>query len=377
LIGTQWAILTGEYPPQPGGVSDYTRQVAEALAAMGDEVHIWAPATKGSADSAGPVHVHRLPDHFGRRGLALIGAHLREYKSRVLVQYVPHAYGCRAMNVRFCRWVRRIGRGGTAVDIMFHEVAYPSEPGQPIKHKVLARVNRWMARLICEGAKRIFISIPGWENQLRGCGVARSMQWLPVPSNIALEADPVAVAGVRLRYEAPTLIGHFGTYGSHIAPLLREVLLSLVRSDSSRKLLLLGRGGEIFAAGLLNEEPLLRGRIYATGSLGSIELANPLAASDLLVQPYPDGISCRRSSAMAGLALGVPIVSTVGHLTESLWVQSGAVALALTPTAADLVATSEGVLGDAPAKALLGERGRSLYAAQFHLQLTVDKLRDV
>ena len=32
---TTWAILTGEYPPQPGGVSDYTLQVCRGLAAAG------------------------------------------------------------------------------------------------------------------------------------------------------------------------------------------------------------------------------------------------------------------------------------------------------------------------------------------------------
>jgi hypothetical protein len=38
-----WAIVTGEYPPQTGGVSDYTPQVALALANLGDPVHIFAP----------------------------------------------------------------------------------------------------------------------------------------------------------------------------------------------------------------------------------------------------------------------------------------------------------------------------------------------
>jgi hypothetical protein len=36
-----WAILTGEYPPQAGGVSDYTRLVARGLAECGDRVHDW------------------------------------------------------------------------------------------------------------------------------------------------------------------------------------------------------------------------------------------------------------------------------------------------------------------------------------------------
>ena len=36
-------IITPEYPPQPGGVSDYTAQVAEGLAQEGEEVHVWCP----------------------------------------------------------------------------------------------------------------------------------------------------------------------------------------------------------------------------------------------------------------------------------------------------------------------------------------------
>ena len=33
-----WMMLTGEYPPQVGGVADYTQQVARALVQAGDQV---------------------------------------------------------------------------------------------------------------------------------------------------------------------------------------------------------------------------------------------------------------------------------------------------------------------------------------------------
>ena len=45
---TAWNIITGEYPPQPGGVSDYTRLVAHGLADAGDEVCVYAPPADAS-----------------------------------------------------------------------------------------------------------------------------------------------------------------------------------------------------------------------------------------------------------------------------------------------------------------------------------------
>ena len=37
-----WHIVTGEYPPDSGGVADYTAAVARALADSGAEVHVWS-----------------------------------------------------------------------------------------------------------------------------------------------------------------------------------------------------------------------------------------------------------------------------------------------------------------------------------------------
>jgi hypothetical protein len=43
----RWHMITGEYPPQAGGVSDYSRVVARGLAAAGDTVHVYAPENPG------------------------------------------------------------------------------------------------------------------------------------------------------------------------------------------------------------------------------------------------------------------------------------------------------------------------------------------
>ncbi len=85
-----WQIITGEYPPQPGGVSDYTHIISHGLAAAGDEVHVWAPDALPSPAENGGVQIHRLSDHFGPRAMlqrnrALSGSS----ENYTLIQYVP------------------------------------------------------------------------------------------------------------------------------------------------------------------------------------------------------------------------------------------------------------------------------------------------
>jgi len=98
-----WQIITGEYPPQPGGVGDYTRILADGLVAAGDEVHVWAPGAASMTDDIGGVQVHRLSDHFGPRAMLQLNRALSENsESRVFIQYVPQALGWKGMNLPFC-----------------------------------------------------------------------------------------------------------------------------------------------------------------------------------------------------------------------------------------------------------------------------------
>jgi hypothetical protein len=36
-----WHLITAEYPPQSGGISDYSHLIATGLAAEGETVHVW------------------------------------------------------------------------------------------------------------------------------------------------------------------------------------------------------------------------------------------------------------------------------------------------------------------------------------------------
>ena len=260
----RWVILTGEYPPQPGGVSDYTRLVARGLAAAGDMVQVWAPPVVAPEQADDEVTVHRLPDHFGRGSRAELDRVFKEMPAgtRVFVQYVPHAFGWKAMNLPFCVWLWT-RRKRQRIIVMFHEVAYPwVGHGRILRHNFLALVNRVMAGFVAHSARRIYVSIPAWSAPLQPLSGGRVAEWLPVPSTMPLEVSQKRVKALRERLlgwgdgvSAQRIIGHFGTFGSHLAKPLREVVPPLLKAEPAAVLLCVGRGGTEFAEGVAARAP--------------------------------------------------------------------------------------------------------------------------
>jgi glycosyltransferase involved in cell wall biosynthesis len=377
-----WMILTGEYPPTSGGVSDYTRLVARALAAAGDKVDIWTPSIGDDGPLDPEVRVHYLPDHFGGRGLAELGRRFDESDPHVqlLVQYVPHAFGRKAMNLPFCLWLFR-RRRSNHITIMFHEVAFPwVTGGRFFRHNFLAAVNRAMAFLLARSARRLFVSIPGWEKMLRPYAGNQRIEWLPIPSTMPQggDRDRDRIGTLRRRLldgRNSKIVGHFGTFGKHIANALRSIIPQLLTGESVPLVILLGRGGVEFAAELERTYPHTAGCLIAPGKLEPEIVSEYLTACDLLIQPYVDGISSRRTSAMAGLACGVPILTTSGALTEPIWSQSGAVCLV--DSIHEMPSRAIALLNDEEHLSRLSSAALKLYRDRFHIDRTVSVLRSL
>jgi glycosyltransferase involved in cell wall biosynthesis len=140
-------------------------------------------------------------------------------------------------------------------------------------------------------------------------------------------------------------------------------------------LLLLGRGSDHFLKTFAADNPALAARVSAAGELPPSAVAAHLRACDLLLQPYPDGISARRGSVMAGLANGVPVVTNLGHLSEPLWAASRCVGLANGPEPAAIAAAAAPLLGDPRRRDELGTAGQRVYRANFSVEQVVARLR--
>ena len=254
--------------------------------------------------------------------------------------------------------------------------AATSVRGNSASRHALAAVNRIMASLVGRSAERVFVSIPAWRAPLSALvRHGAPVEWLPVPSSIDVLTDPAGRQHVRRVHAADRpLVGHFGTYGAAIRPAVCHALGELF-ARSEAQALLLGRGSEDAARAFAERFPQFRSRVHGTGVLSDADLSRHVAACDLMLQPYPDGISSRRTSAMAVLRHGRPMVTTRGRLTESIWEQSGAVTLVDAGDPVALAQAAAALLHDTERREHLSSLGPALYDAHFDLRHTIAVLR--
>ncbi len=371
-----WQIITCEYPPQTGGVSDYTRLLAQQLRSAGDSVEVFAPRYENEPETLDDdgVAIHRTLGDFSRSDLTRTNSLLKR-NSRILVQWVPHGYGYRAMNLAFCSWIERLSQAGHPVFLMVHEPML--EFSGSWKQRLVALVHRRMLRKLLRSSSRVFISIPGWKSYLRSCAPeGQQFEWLPIPETISVVVSPSATADIRHRSSggAP-ILGHVGTYSAEIVQFLRPALLIVLNEIPELHLLLLGKNSKHFAVSLVTAVPRFRNRIHATGILPDLELSHHIAACDVMLQPYPDGLSARRTSLMNVLAHGIAVVSNTGHLTEDLWHTADVAALSPVSEPHRLAEDCLRLLRNPAECHRLAQRGLALYRSRFDWPHVIAKLR--
>ena len=237
-----------------------------------------------------------------------------------------------------------------------------------------------MTILLLRAAQRVWMSIPAWEKCWRPYCIRRSVvfEWLPIPSGIAVVKNSRAVKAIRDRSvpREDLLVGHFGTYGWPITSVLKPILIHLAGLPVRPTVLLMGAKSEEFLRSFILEYPGLSGMLQATGELVAEELSCHVSACDLLIQPYPDGVSSRRTSVMVGLSHGKAMVTTLGRLSEPLWMESEAVALAPAGDAAAFGSSVRQLQADPAERARMGEVARRLYEERFDMLHTIGALRN-
>jgi len=371
-----WHLVTGEYPPGCGGVGDYTALLARELGHVGEEVVVWVPDDVEAAGKSGEP-VRRLPDRFGPRSREVLARAWQQQPGVVLLQYVPNALGVKGANLSFCRWLRGMRHRGIDIRVMFHEPYFYFSMERPWRN-ALAVVQRVMAAELIKASCCVYVSSETWRARLEPFGRLPQLITLPIPSTIPDTADAGRIRDFRRLAagdSASPIVGHFGTYGDHMAAMIEATVPAIAERLPHVRFALLGDRGVEFLNRLSARFPVVRDRAWASGRLAAADVSAAVRACDLLFQPYPDGVTTRRTSVMAGLANGVPVVTTDGTLTEEVWRETKAAVLVSPAQAPRAVEAVRRLLDSADERGALGRQGRQVYTARFSIERTVEALR--
>ena len=368
-----WHIITGEFPPEPGGVADYTWELAKALASGSQEdVHIWTPEVDSQAPAPERVRVHYLPKGFGFRWLRALDRGLAHYGSSdpLIVQYVPHMYGWKAMNLAFCLWLMRLKH--TTLSVMFHEVAFPLVKRQPLRYSAMALVHRLMARIVVKRANYAFTSIEPYRELLNRLAPGVHVELMRICSNVPFGFNVYGAKNSRLISPSThQTVGVFSSFGSEIGAIL-EPILPVLLENNAIQVRLVGPAASLVTR-ICERYPQYRQRLSATGRVPASEAGPHLTACDVLLQLYPDGAAAARGTLVAALASGVPVVTNYGDLTEPLFQAYNAVAFSdCAPEAVRRVI--ENLLTDNAAAREIGRASRRLYDKYFDIGVAVKQL---
>ena len=372
----EWHVVTGEYPPQTGGVSDYTHQISRELAKGGDRVHVWAPTTDLEAFHEETAQLHPLPAGFGPRWLRELDRQLKSYASprNILIQYVPHMYGWKSMNLAFCWWIFKQRKQNVCV--MFHEVAFPFRSGQRLRHGLLAIVHRMMAWVILRSVRHSFTSTEPYLDLLRTLGNNETpISMLRICSNIPLESyrSDALSAPKEAGPNAQFTVGVFSSFGEQLNQFL-EPSIGCILGNPKIQVLLLGPG-EALRDSLATQYPQAADRISSTGRLHVTQIAEHMRGCDALLQIYPDGASAARGTLIGAIASGLPVVTSSGPITDKFLLDSDAMLFSDGSPQSTRAAVE--LLSENPALAReLGARAQRLYREAFQPAVIVSRIRD-
>ncbi len=323
-------FVTGEYPAMQGGVGDYTRQLGQALGALGADVHVLTHVSAGpdhlrSPASAYEPTVYPVMDSAAGGsplgGWGLWGHTLQLIEALVPqvvhIQYQSAAYGLHPA-VNYLPWRLRVLRGRPRLLTTFHDLLFPYlfPKAGPL---------RWRSVLaLARGSDASVVTNPLDWLRLRRAGRAFRLYPIPIGSNIhrepPLEFDR---STQRARWGAGPddwLLAYFGFLNAGKGgETLMRALAELARAGKPARLLMVG--GRVGSSDPTNQAYLARvealigelgigDRVQWTGFTTNEEVSANLLAADCAVLPYREGASLRHGSLMAALAHGLPIVST-------------------------------------------------------------------
>lgn len=299
-------LISGEFPPMPGGVGDFTRILAENMLEQGYNVHVLSRA--GSAHASLPVST---VGGWGAGCLRQVRRWARRCDFDVInLQFQTAAYDM-SPYIHFLPDII-----GVPVITTFHDLRFPYlfPKAGPLRDWIVMRLARASQGVIATNRED--------EQSLR---VAPPCQMIPIGSNVKRRNLTAPERAYYRRSLAAgddcLLLGHFG----FLRPIkgvdyLIDALARLRNGGKHVRLVFIGARSNTVDDGVDGRYLLevddrisrrgLKDAVHFTGFLPDEDVSAWLGAVDIMVLPYVDGASVRRGSLMAALHHGCVIITT-------------------------------------------------------------------
>ena len=338
--------LLGRKDEPTDAVEDYCRYLAAAL-----QVHDIQ------------MEVHRVSWKLQGWQNALQALRLQASKWRdtcVLVQYTALAWSARGFPQKVLQVLKILKSAGSHVGIVFHDVEpYPGT-------RLVDSVRRFdqvctMRRALAIADLTVFTVPPERLSWLTGA--PPNAVFVPVGPNLPIQTMPQA----SFQHDRVPTIGIFSITGGKAGTRETEIILAAgryaVQKLGKLRLSIFGRCAELRETELREGFRDLPLELSVEGVLEPTQVVQKLSACDVLL--FVRGpISSRRSSAIAGIACGLPVIAYPGPETAMPITEAGVV-LVSPDEPDDLNSALVRVLSDAAYRMDLAARSRVAYQTHF------------
>lgn len=311
-------MVCPSYPPRDTtcGVGDYTRCLAEELVKQGEQVVV--VTSTGYRGDSGAVQVRPIVSNWSAgEAWALLRAQRRQAADVIHLQYTPDLYGRRS-GFSLLPCASRLQPRPVPVVVTFHTLIGGGLWSKLMAPWLLLTANRSISANE-EVSDLIHRHLPALESRVAAIGIGSNIPVNSVDREAARRSE-------RARLGLPDqarVLAHFGLVypGKGLETVLRA-LPAILREHPLARLVIIGdtrpedRPYREELERLACEQGVAQAVVWTDHASGE-RVSSLLAAADLFVVPYDAGGTARRGSLMAGLAHGLPVVTTASPVPSS------------------------------------------------------------
>ncbi len=289
-------ILLGRRDTPSDGVEDYSIRLADSLGELGHPVELCR--TKWD----------RIGTHAAMRSLsAELSSTRRDW---ILLQFTHLMWSRRGFAYRSLR-AARIARGsGSRLAVVIHDpLAFP---GCRWRDRARRRIQHGIMRRLARVADHVFVTVPPERLPWLRHAFMSKTSFVPVGSSIL--PSPAIVP--KYETEKTFTVVVFGVSSRGEIEDISEIARAVSEALGDLRVVVLGRGSSEAAPLLSQMTQGSKGSVVVKGMAAARSVSLNLGEADAFLF-LRGGISCRRSTAVAALAHGLPVVAYQGE--ETTW----------------------------------------------------------